>query len=452
METAGDQDSPMKIVVKDLREEDAFGRTLVVEVPAEEVDGEVERAIGDLRREVALPGFRKGKAPHALVKTRYGDGVRADVVERVVRDALWQAVKEKDLHPIAPPHVAQVNHGDGRSLSFTARVDVRPAVEPGDPTGVRVDRVVVVVDDEKVDAIIESLRDSLAKFEVVSRPAASGDVVTVDLAELGPGQVPILGQHREGIRLELAEGLTPVPWIEALGGRRAGESVVVEVPPPAAEEGELPPAAGARYHRIDLKQVESKTLPALGEAFARALGMGAATVEELRAKVRARLEADEERRSQRTLERELLDRLASTIRVEIPERILKPAADRLYARAIEDFPGLEAGARERLAVEAREVAAQEVRRELVIAAVARAQEIQVGDDEAEAELRRVERQSRRQGEPAPSRSGSERAERLDHVRDLVLERKVLKYLVDRADVQVVQQSSKRKRIVTPYDP
>ena len=442
----------MKIVVKDLREKDAFGRQLAVEVAAEEIDGQIDAAVNDLRRGLALPGFRKGKVPRSLVESRFGQEVRSEVVRRLVGEAVWQAVKEVDLRPIAEPEVEGIDYGDGRPLSFTARVDVRPAVELPETAGVHVDKVLYPIEAGEVEEILANLRESKAELEVVDRPAAAGDVVMIDLAELGAGQVPILGHRREGVRVELDAERLPESWLKALTGRRPGDSVVVEVPPP--REDELPPAGAPRYHRLDLRQVESKHLPALDDAFAQQVAAEFGTLDELRAKIRERLEADEERRADQTLERDVLDRLAAGIRFEIPDRIVVPLADRMFARALGALPDLDAAGRERLAVESRRAAAAEIRRELVIAAVAQARGIEVSDDEARSELRRIQRRERREGqvgEPAESGSGSEDTSRLERLRDALVERKVLKYLVDTVDVQIVRPTSKRKRIVTPYD-
>jgi trigger factor len=335
-------------------------------------------------------------------------------------------------------------------------VDVRPVVELPDIAGVHVDKIINPIEDSEVDEIIGNLRESRAELEAVDRPAAAGDVVMIDLTELGAGQVPILGHRREGVRVELAADRLPESWIHALTGRRPGDSVVVEVPPP--REDELPPAGAPRYHRLDLRQVESKRLPSLDDAFAQQVAAGLGTLDELRAKIRERLEADEERRAEQTLERDVLDRLATGIRFEIPDRIVAPVADRMFARALQSLPDLDANGRERLAIESRRAATAEIRRELVIAAVAQAQGIEVGDDEARSELRRIQRLERREGrprgagEPAESGSGSEDSPRLERLRDALAERKVLKYLVDTVDVQLVRQATKRKRIVTPYDP
>jgi trigger factor len=250
-----------------------------------------------------------------------------------------------------------------------------------------------------------------------------GDWVTLDLAELGTGQVPILGRKQLGIRLPLAEGTVPKSWIDALTGRRAGETAVVEVPKPESEAGGLPPGGGARYHQLALTQVEAKSLPALDDAFAARIG--APDVAQLKTRIRQRLEAEEQQRADRTVERELLDRLAAGIGFEIPDRMVNPAADRIYARVMAQMPELGAPERER---------------------------IEVSQAEADDELKKLEGLERQFGEPRRARSGSEREERLERVRDALLERKVLKYLVDTADVQVVQQSATRKRIVTPYDP
>lgn len=445
----------MKVVVKELRQEDAFGRDLTLEVPAEEVASQVSAAIDDLRRDLTLPGFRKGKVPRSVVESRFGRDVRAEVVRRLLGEALWEAMRAEHLHPIAEPEVSRVEDRDGEPLTFRARVDVRPHIEPGDPAQIQVQKVVHPTEEEEVDRVIANLRDRLSRLEPAERPAAAGDVVTFDLSELGPGQVPIIGRRQPDVRVELIPEVVPESWITALSGRRAGESAIVEAP---VREGEVQEPGAARYHQLELKRVEAKILPALDDDFARLLAQslaGASAVADLaglRTHIRTRLEADEELRATRAVEREILDRLAAGAKLEIPERLVRPTADRLYEGALRDYPELDAAARERVAVEAREAAVSNIRRELMVTALAEAKGLEVSQDEAEAEYRRLERSGRRSGEPGPEVTGSEKAERIERLRDILLERKVLKLLADTADVQRVEQSTKRKRIVTPYDP
>jgi len=440
----------LALEVKDFREEDAFGRRMTVQVADAEIEERYAAALEDLRRRLALPGFRKGKVPRGVVESRFGREVRSEVAERLLPEAARQVIEERGLHPIGEPHAHAEEQKPGEPFTFHLHVDVRPEFTPGEARGLKLDKVVHPVGDDDVEKVIAELQERFAQSEVVERGAMPGDWVTLDLAELGTGQVPILGRKQLGIRLPLAEGTVPKSWIDALTGRRAGETAVVEVPKPESEAGGLPPGGGARYHQLALTQVEAKSLPALDDAFAARIG--APDVAQLKTRIRQRLEAEEQQRADRTVERELLDRLAAGIGFEIPDRMVNPAADRIYARVMAQMPELGAPERERLAVEARAAALADLRRELVLAAVAERERIEVSQAEADDELKKLEGLERQFGEPRRARSGSEREERLERVRDALLERKVLKYLVDTADVQVVQQSATRKRIVTPYDP
>jgi trigger factor len=440
----------LALEVKSVREEDAFGRHFSIEVAGTEVAERFEAALEELRRRMSLPGFRKGKVPRGVVESRFGREVRADVAERLLPEAVRQVIEERGLHPIGEPHAHELAFREDGTLAFDLHLDVRPEFTPADPRGIKLDKVVHPVGDEDVERVIEELRDRVARIDVVDRPAAPGDLVTIDLAELGAGQVPILGRKQLGVRLPLIAGTVPQSWIDALTGRRAGETAVVDVPAPEPGAGGLPHAAGARYHQLAVKQVEAKSLPELDDAFATRIG--APTVAELRIRLRRQLEAEEEDRAQRAVERELLDRLAAGMTFEIPDRLVNPAADRIYGRVMAQMPDLPQAERERVAVEARTVALAELKRELVLGAVAGQQRIEVSQAEADAELTRIETLERQLGEPRRVRSGSERVDRVERLQAALRERKVLKYLVDTADVQVVQQSATRKRIVTPYDP
>ncbi|MGD8393997.1 MAG: trigger factor [Candidatus Eiseniibacteriota bacterium] len=438
--------------IRSVDEPDAWTRAVTIEIDGGFIESEIESTLRTLRKRVDLPGFRKGKVPVAEVRKRFGREVEDEVLERVVEQAVRQAVAERELDLIASPRVPSIDRKAGEPLVFTAECDVRPPIELGEYRGVKVDKVVHPVEDDDVETVLEELRVGRAELEEIERAAEEQDVLTVHVTTLGPGRVPLVGTRRENLRVLLTEAAVPAHWLAGLVGHRAGETVVVEQPELGRQEGErrdpgqrVDPGGEHRYDQLEIVRVEARRVPPMDDDFARTVAQ-VETLDELRQRVRANLEEEEERRAARTLQRVVLDRLAEAVRNEPPERMVRKAADQLYERATREHPDLTDEAREKLAVEAEREAARRFRHELVVAEVGRREGLQVSRQEAEAAYTGLVKAGL---EPADEPASRDRM--IEGLRDTLFERKVLKLLVDSADVQVIEQSRRQRRIVTPFD-
>lgn len=163
---------------------------LTVEVPFEELKDSLDAAYKKINQQVTVKGFRKGKIPARVIDQRFGRGA---VLEEAVNDALpkfyTEAVNEGELNVLGQPDVDIKELKDGELLSFTAEVDIRPEIEIPDYSGIEVTVDSVEVTDEDVDKSVEQLRDRFASTNPVERPAAEGDVVTIDLEAKIDGEI-----------------------------------------------------------------------------------------------------------------------------------------------------------------------------------------------------------------------------------------------------------------------
>jgi trigger factor len=290
---------------------------LTVEVPFEELKTSLDAAYKKINQQVTVPGFRKGKIPARVIDQRFGRGA---VLEEAVNDALpklyQSAVEEGDLSPLGQPEVDITELKDNELLAFTAEVDVRPALEIPDYSGIEVTVDAVEVGDEDVDKAVEQLRERFASTTVVERAAAEGDVVKLDLEARVDGEVLDDGVAK-GIDYTIGSGELLDGIDAAVTGLEAGGSTTF------TSELKGGSAAGREAEvKVDVTSVSARELPELDDDFAQ-LASQFDTLEELRADSRRRL-VDSKKYEQATEAQEkVLDELISLVEVPVPDKLLQ---------------------------------------------------------------------------------------------------------------------------------
>ena len=163
-------------------------RRVLVEIPEERITGEIGKRLGDLARNVSVPGFRPGKAPVKVIARRYGRQVRDEVVGDVVQKSLVDALNQEQLRPAAAPRIAPVETDAGAGVSFTATFDVLPDIALPEFESIEIARPVATVADEDVDRMLETMRKQRRTWKAVERAALASDRVVVDLQGVVDGQ------------------------------------------------------------------------------------------------------------------------------------------------------------------------------------------------------------------------------------------------------------------------
>jgi len=370
-------------------------KKLLIEVEADRVAQELERAYRGLARNVRIPGFRQGKVPRRILEARYRDQVEQDVVQHLVEHTWREAVEAHDLFPVAQPVVSPDKLEPGRSFRYEARVEVKPEVEVKDYKGLAYERVEPKVTDEMVRDELARIQDSLAQLEPIEDRdvAQKGDYAIVDHEGFLDG-TPIEGGKGEDVTVKVEEGSLLEGSAPMLEGRRVGEVVeaTVEFPPDYRDENVRGKTA---TFRLTLKSLKKRTVPPLDDELARDLGGEAKTLAELEAKIREGLEAAEKQRADRENRERLLAALVERNPVEVPPALVERGIDLMVAGAAERFARQGLDIRRmgldfrKIREDLREKATQEVKAALLLEAIARQEGIEVTDEDLAAHYAEV---------------------------------------------------------------
>ena len=421
------------------KEESATRTTLEIEIPAEDVEKAFAAVTRAYTRRAAIPGFRKGKAPESVVFKRFGDEIKGDVLEAVLPDAVASAIEEKKLSVLGRPHVEDLQWEPPGAIRFTARMDLKPPVDPGEYKGLPVEDQSVEPDEADVTKVVDRIREAHAEFHPIEgRAAAPGDFAVADIEGtfveiLAPGQNP-RNFRDEKITLEIGHPDSMPEINEALRGALPGDTRSFRKSFPDDFPNDEFKGKTVDY-RITLAALKEKKLPALDDEFARTVSDGE-TVETLRDRVRARLRREKEVDRRRKFRRAILDALVSRREIPAPEILVESetqSALRDYARYLA-ASGVDPEKEDwkQLSEEARPGAERRVREYLLLDAIADREGLTVSDTELEAEFKRAAQE--RGVEPSALREQMTKAGGLEALRDELRLSKAVDLLIASAKV------------------
>jgi trigger factor len=421
---------------------------VVAEVAPEEFARAVERAARQLGRNLRVPGFRKGKIPPPIVIQRLG---RATVVDRAVQDGLkrwWRtALDEAGIASVGQPKLDLTGTpADGGPLTFSIEIGVRPAAELGPYKGLEVGRREPEIEPDAVDAELQALRERVARPVAVGRPARTGDLLVIDFNGLIDGE-PFDGGRGRDQMVELGSGMLIAGFEEQLEGAMPGETRTVHIDFPdvdAPKDHRAEDVAGSRAtFEVKVKDVLAKRLPELDDALAQEAA-GFDTLEELREDLAAGLLAADERRVAEEFGETVLDAVAAEAAIELPGALVAARARETWESTLRtlDFDGvskevylqISGRTEEEALTELRPQAAADLRREAVVAAIAEAEGIVIGEEE----LLAGDPPAEPDDEPAAPRSRVGR-------RDQLLRERVLDLLAREATAISVEDAKARNK-------
>lgn len=413
-----------------IREESPTTRVLEVSLPSDEMNRHVERVSGDFRRRAALPGFRKGHVPRALLEAQFGPAIREEAVEAAVGEAYGRAVDEHKLVPVSAPRIEDVRFRPGEPLQFRVTVEVRPELRLAEYRGLPARRRVREIPPDAVERALAQIREETAVFTDLERAAEAGDHLLVDHVRVDDNGRTLARSRVRDARLWLGDGGLLPAFREGLAGAQAGESrtLVVQYPEDFANR-EL---AGrqARFH-VRVKKVQEKKLRDLDDNLAKDL-FGLGGIEELRTRLSEQLQEEERQRARRDLEEGLVDALLAKNPVAVPPGLAERLTRDALARSGVDPARLSEEDRERVLQSFRKGVERRIAREWALEAVGLAEGVQVSPDEIGEEAGRLAR-SRSQG--ARDLRALPPAERRQRIHDALLERKIFDYLIGEARIQ-----------------
>ncbi len=373
-------------------------KKVTVEVDPARVAEELDRAYAALGRRVKLRGFRAGKVPRKVLERNFRDEVERDVVEKLVGVTFSDAVREHALEAVAPPRVDVAEQGlqQAQPFRFTARVEVKPALDPKDYRQLEVTRRPVEVTDAMVAEELGKLQESLAQLVPVEGrfEAQTGDYATIDFEGTIGGQ-PFEGNRAEGVTARVEPGEFLDGHLPQAAGKKLGETVELEQAFPADYRLPALREKTARFV-VTLKGLKVRQVPGLDDALAKDAGLeGVDTLDALRARIRQDLEKREKRRSEAELRDGLVKAALAKNEFEVPPALVERAIDAMIQGAADRFArqgldfrqmGLDVS---RLRADLREQALLQVKGALLLEAIADREKIEVTDEDVQAEIART---------------------------------------------------------------
>ncbi|CMK66391.1 trigger factor Tig [Mycobacterium tuberculosis] len=367
-----------------------------VEVPFAELEPDFQRAYKELAKQVRLPGFRPGKAPAKLLEARIG---REAMLDQIVNDALpsryGQAVAESDVQPLGRPNIEVTKKEYGQDLQFTAEVDIRPKISPPDLSALTVSVDPIEIGEDDVDAELQSLRTRFGTLTAVDRPVAVGDVVSIDLSATVDGE-DIPNAAAEGLSHEVGSGRLIAGLDDAVVGLSADESRVFTAKLAAGEH-----AGQEAQVTVTVRSVKERELPEPDDEFAQ-LASEFDSIDELRASLSDQVRQAKRAQQAEQIRNATIDALLEQVDVPLPESYVQAQFDSVLHSVLSGLNHDEARFNELLVeqgssraafdAEARTASEKDVKRQLLLDALADELQVQVGQDDLTERLVTTSRQ------------------------------------------------------------
>ncbi|MBM7584868.1 trigger factor [Bacillus pakistanensis] len=369
---------------------------LTIEVDAAQVNEGLDAAFKKVVQKVNVPGFRKGKMPRGMFEKRFGvESLYQDALDIILPEAYANAVEEAGIEPVDRPDIDIEQMEKGKNLIFTAKVIVKPEVKLGDYKGLEVEKVDTVVTDEDVQNELKTLQERQAELAVKEEgKAENGDTLVLDFEGFVDGEA-FEGGQADNYTLELGSNTFIPGFEEQLVGVETGEEREVEVSFPeeyhAAELAGKPATFKVKVHEIKAKQ-----LPELDDEFAKDVDEEVETFAELKEKTENRLQETKKTEAETKVRDSLVKQASDNAEVDIPEAMINTEVDRMmqeFGQRLQmqgmnmdlyfQFSGQ---TEEDLRGQMKEDAANRVRTNLVLEAIADAENIEISDEEAEKEI------------------------------------------------------------------
>lgn len=296
-------------------------RRMQVQVPAVRVSSEIAARLKTISRTARLNGFRPGKAPLNVIRRQFGPQVHREVIGELLQATFSEAVAQQQLAPAGNPRIQPQSIAEGQDLTYVATFEVFPEVTLQPVAALHIERVTASVTEADVDAMIERLRRQSPRYVPATRPAATGDRVTVDFQGSVDG-VPFAGGAATGVPVVLGDGRMLPDFEAGLAGAVGGEEKTIHVNFPADYRAAEIAGKTAEF-QISVKSVEEATLPGLDEEFCRSFGVTEGGVAALREEVAANMRRELEQTLRNRNKALVMERLLQMNPVDVPNALVE---------------------------------------------------------------------------------------------------------------------------------
>ena len=421
-------------------------REIEVEIPADVVTKEFDATVVKYQKLARLPGFRRGKVPASILRQRFAEDIRSEVVESLVPKYFREETERQGLRPVSQPRVTDLHIHEGEPLKFKASFEIMPEVPLPRYEEIKPEAAETAVTDQEVDDAIKHLREQQASYTAVEedRGLQDGDYAQVEVNGHPKPSAPAEGEeaaapenpiHLEEVLVEVGGTNTVKEFSENLRGAKAGESKTFEVAYPQDFSDQR--LAGQTFtYTLNVKGIKRKDLPELNDAFAKEVSAEVQTLDDLKKRIREGIEAEKKAEIERAGKEKIVDELVKRTEFSVPESLVEHQIDVRLERGLRalaaqgmrtedmrkmDFPRLRAGQRD--------AALREVKTSLMLERIADAEKIEVTEDELNHEIEAVALQARQPVEAVRARLTGEGA--LDRIRTRLRNEKTLDFLYRR---------------------
>ncbi len=417
---------------------------LTIEVGADEFEAAVEKAYQKMRRKINLPGFRPGKAPRKMIERMYGAEVFfEEAINIAFPDAYTAAVEQEKLQVVGYPTVEMEGDVTKDGFTFKATAPVYPEVTLGEYKGLKAEKPEVKVLAADVDERLKQLADRNTRLVSVEREAKSGDTAVIDFEGFLDGK-PFEGGKGENHNLELGSGSFVPGFEDQVIGMKAGEEKDINITFPEDYHKDL--AGKAVVFKVKVHEVKEKEVPAMDDEFAKDVSEFD-TLKELKADLKKKITEERQKDADRVFEENLMNQVAENITADVPDAMVESQAHQYLENfkaqisrqfSYEDYKKMTGMDDAKLLEDAKEPALRQVRMDLAMAAIIKAENIEVSDEEVEAEYQKMAEQFGMDADTVKKYLPQEQ------VRDQLVSKKAVAVVVDSATAEKPKKAPAKK--------
>ena len=417
---------------------------LTIEVGAAEFEAAVEKAYQKMRRKINVPGFRPGKAPRKMIERMYGAEVFfEEAINIAFPEAYEAAVEQEKLQVVGYPAVEMVGEVTKDGFTFKATAPVYPEVTLGEYKGLKAEKPEVKVTAADVDERLKTLADRNTRLVSGDREAKSGDTAVIDFEGFLNGK-PFEGGKGENHNLELGSGSFVPGFEDQVIGMKAGEEKDIDITFPENYHEDL--AGKAVVFKVKVHEVKEKEVPEMDDEFAKDVSEFD-TLKDLKADLKKKITEERQKDADRAFEENLMNQVAENITADIPDVMVENQArqylDNFKAQISRQFPyeeykkmtGMDD---EKLLADAKEPALRQVKMDLAVAAIIKAENIEASDEDVEAEYKKMAEQFGMDVDMVKKYLVKEQ------VQDQLLSQKAVAVVVDSATAEKPKKAAKKE--------
>jgi trigger factor len=378
-------------------------RELSVEIPADVVKSETDSVVGRYQKLARVPGFRKGKVPASVVRQRFSEEVKSDVVEALVPRYVREEAAKQNLAPVSQPRVRDLHMHDGEPMSFKVSFEILPEFKVTPYDDIHVTTIDTNVTDEEVETALNNLRQQQATFSAVEgqRPLGDGDFAVVSFKGTPKdGEADAKPVEVDEIMVEIGGENTIPEFTDQLRGAKVGEQRTFDVKY-AHDFADKRLAGKTLSYEVTIKGIKTRSVPELDDGFAKELSADFNTVDELRNRLRENMKAEKEHEALHQSKDSLVEELVKRNDFPIPEAMINDQIDLRLERGLralaaqgmrtEDMKRMDF---DRLRTGQREAALREVKASLILEQIADEEKIEITDEELDREVEALANQSK----------------------------------------------------------